>query len=697
MSERIASRLLIVGWDAADWKIIDPLLKAGALPTLQRLLATGARGDLSSLDPKLSPLLWTSIATGKTADKHGILNFVEPDPAGSLRISASTTRKTKALWNILTQAGLKTNVVGWYASHPAEPISGVVVTNLFQEGAPQRPGDPWPLARGVVHPTSWAERIAEVRLHSGELMGDELLALLPGLRTMNHADPRVQRVARLVAQCASIHNAATAILGSPEPWDCTMVFHEAIDVAGHHFMQYYPPRMAHVSPADFEAFRHVIPGIYHLLDAMLGVLLELAGSQTTLILVSDHGFHSDHLRPRVQAALDDPHAAMDASWHRPLGVVTLAGQGIKSGPIYGASLLDITPTALTLLGQPVGADMDGRVLVEAIDAPAPIDRIFSWDDLPGEAGLHPPDLRVDPLESRDAMQQLADLGYITAPSADVAAQVALCDRETRFNLGVVYMTTSRPRQAIPLFERLTREHPRDPRFALNLAHCLLKVGRYAEAIAAMESLLVQLPDFPDAHLVRGAALFSQGRVEEAAVALEAAARQCPDRPDLMCSVADAYIHLKRWEQAEAVLSHAAAIDPHDPVVHEKLARLALARERFEDAADHALRALELKHFFPEAHYTLGVALTWMKDYDHAIQSFKVAVSMQPGMIDAHRYIASIYRHLDDRRSARPFRDATERLLHARAQGEVAPESLIRNAPLGPQEWAKRMAIPESDD
>jgi hypothetical protein len=87
----------------------------------------------------------------------------------------------------------------------------------------------------------------------------------------------------------------------------------------------------------------------------------------------------------------------------------------------------------------------------------------------------------------------------------------------------------------------------------------------------------------------------------------------------------------------------------------------------------------------------------MKDYDHAIQSFKVAVSMQPGMIDAHRYIASIYRHLDDRRSARSFRDATERLLHARAQGEVAPESLIRNAPLGPQEWAKRMAIPESDD
>src|SRR3954466_5737317 len=134
MPSRIAERLLIVGWDAADWKVIDPLLAAGLLPNLQRLVEGGVRANLASLDPKLSPILWTSVATGKTADKHGVLNFVEPDPSGAgLRPVCSTSRRTKALWNILSQSGLRTAVVSWYATHPAEPIRGVVVSNLFQE------------------------------------------------------------------------------------------------------------------------------------------------------------------------------------------------------------------------------------------------------------------------------------------------------------------------------------------------------------------------------------------------------------------------------------------------------------------------------------------------------------------------------------------------------------------------------------
>jgi predicted AlkP superfamily phosphohydrolase/phosphomutase len=71
-----SSRLLIVGWDAADWKIIDPLLARGAMPALAALLKRGVRADLATLEPRLSPLLWSTIATGVTADCHGILNFL---------------------------------------------------------------------------------------------------------------------------------------------------------------------------------------------------------------------------------------------------------------------------------------------------------------------------------------------------------------------------------------------------------------------------------------------------------------------------------------------------------------------------------------------------------------------------------------------------------------------------------------------
>ena len=133
-SAPLASRVLLIGWDAADWKVISPLMDAGQMPALSRFVEGGVMGNISTLRPALSPILWNSIATGKRPDKHGILGFIEPSPDGNgVRPVSSTSRKTKALWNIVTQAGRKAHVVGWYASHPAEPINGVCVSNQFAE------------------------------------------------------------------------------------------------------------------------------------------------------------------------------------------------------------------------------------------------------------------------------------------------------------------------------------------------------------------------------------------------------------------------------------------------------------------------------------------------------------------------------------------------------------------------------------
>src|ERR1700735_3273104 len=71
-------RLLLVGWDAADWKVIDPLMSQGEMPNLASLVSEGVRGNLATMYPALSPMLWTSIATGKRPSKHGIHGFIEP-------------------------------------------------------------------------------------------------------------------------------------------------------------------------------------------------------------------------------------------------------------------------------------------------------------------------------------------------------------------------------------------------------------------------------------------------------------------------------------------------------------------------------------------------------------------------------------------------------------------------------------------
>ena len=158
------------------------------------------------------------------------------------------------------------------------------------------------------------------------------------------------------------------------------------------------------------------------------------------------------------------------------------GPGVRQGAsVHSANLLDITPTILTLMGLPAGEDMDGRVLLEALDDLSPVSRITSWDSVEGDAGQHPPELQVDPFESQDALKQLADLGYIQPVGEDVEQALRNIDRETRSNLGVVYLTTRRPHRALPIFERLHAEYPADGRFALNLAHCQHACGRSEQA------------------------------------------------------------------------------------------------------------------------------------------------------------------------------------------------------------------------
>ncbi len=695
MSERIAKRLLIVGWDAADWKIIDTLFAHGGMPNLRRMVERGVRANLASLEPRLSPLLWTSIATGKTADKHGILNFVEPDPAGDgLRIISSTTRKTKAIWNILTQSGMRTNVVSWYASHPAEPIQGVCVSNLFEEGMPAASGDPWPMAKGAIHPASMADEIAELRLHPGELRMEEVWALLPTLPHIGRDDGRLQMLIRHIAQCSSIHNVATSLLISDEPWDCTMIFHDTIDSVGHNFMQYHPPRMPHVSERDYELYRNVMISIYQLHDLMLGALLQLAGEETTVILLSDHGFFSDYRRPVVKDMTAQQRAEVEASWHRPLGVLAMAGPGIKKGEkIFGASLLEILPTALALLGLPVGADMGGRVLLEAFDRPVKVETVFSWDLIAGEAGMHPPDMRQDPFETQDAINQLVDLGYMSAMPEDTKAKVDMARRESQCNLGTVFTMSGQADKAIPVFDELVKESPRERRYLFGLARAQFTARHFGDCAGTLRRFIGMNPSSVEAQVMLGLALGNAGKDQEALEQLSEIERKHGDRKDLAAALGDLSMLVGRFDDAYRHYLAALEIDPEGIQVHHGLAKAAIGLRQFEEAADHCLQAVERVHFFPEAHQSLGISLTWMKDYEHAIKAFEVAISMQPSLIEAHRYLASIYRHLKDQPNAAKHKEIAERLLNERnlagAEGRSI-DFLKRQMPLGPQDWVKHI-------
>ena len=175
------NKFLLIGWDAADWKVIEPLIKQGKMPALESLMKEGVHGKLKTLDPPLSPMLWTSIATGFRADKHGIGGFVEPTPNGdSLRPVSSTSRKVKAIWNIFNQVDFKSNIVAWWPSNPAEPINGVMVSNLYQL-ANKPLGEPWEMPNGTVHPVELSETLKEFRVHPHEITLSMAIPFIPNI------------------------------------------------------------------------------------------------------------------------------------------------------------------------------------------------------------------------------------------------------------------------------------------------------------------------------------------------------------------------------------------------------------------------------------------------------------------------------------------------------------------------------------
>ncbi|RMH06315.1 MAG: hypothetical protein D6704_07480 [Nitrospirae bacterium] len=176
-------------------------------------------------------------------------------------------------------------------------------------------------------------------------------------------DRRLYSLAKIFAETASIHAAATAIM-QLEPWDFMAVYYDAIDHFCHGFMRYRPPRSPWIPEQDFELYHGVVEAAYRFHDLMLGALMTLAGEDTTIVIASDHGFHPDRLRP--QHLPNEP--AGPAEEHRPYGILAMKGPGIKRDElVFGATLLDVTPTLLTLFGLPVGRDMDGKVLVTAFD------------------------------------------------------------------------------------------------------------------------------------------------------------------------------------------------------------------------------------------------------------------------------------------------------------------------------------------
>lgn len=695
-------KVLLIGWDAADWDIIQPLADKGLMPNISKLLENGSMGNLKTIQPPFSPMLWTSIATGKRPYKHGIFGFLEPSEDRTSVVPISNIgRKSKALWNILHQNGKRSLVVGWWPSHPAEPINGVMVSDLFYDIS-GKPSADWPLVKGSCWPESFSELLGELRVHPSDLTFEDLRPFMPNIERIHSSDSQLDGVcAKFLCEATTIQSIATELMET-QPWDLAAIYFNAIDHFCHSFIRYHPPKLDWISDEDFANYSNVVSMCYQYHDMMLGRLMDLAGEDCYTLVVSDHGFQSQHLR--VSEIPNE--AAGPAAEHREFGIFVAAGSGIKKDSlIHGASILDVTPTVLELFGLPIGKDMDGRVLTEIFERPGEQRTVDSWDLIEGDAGLHSTQTKINNHSSVSSVEQLIELGYVDPSIKTCEDPCTMIERENLYNKGLSLMGGNQFMDAANVFIDLSHQDPADVRFLIKLALCLDSLGRYDQmevvvnhledtwnvlqrvaaektlelyhhlkSVADSQGVVVSKPaailndiaiSEEDYKLARN--LLSMGKINAHTIqslkASIAAARgdfatstKCllddltaPPmvRSKLLLQHGVGLIAIDQLTKARQVIEESLKINPDNEIAMLNMGRVFLRKRKPLVALEWFNKAVGSRYFFPEAHFFRGMALSRANETAKGIDAILLAIHQHPEFPQAHKLLSRLYETCDD--------------------------------------------------
>jgi predicted AlkP superfamily phosphohydrolase/phosphomutase len=406
-------KVLLLGVDGADWRIIRPMADAGKLPHFRRIMEGGAWGVLQSMEPTLSPALWTTVATGRPPGDHGIADFIVPLPGGGYRPVTSDMRAAPAFWNLVGRdgGGKEVGVVAWLASWPAEEVHGYVVTSYLPYIYNWSTGRP---LKGTVLEGIPRQTYPESLMKEIEPLKVKPESLDPALVARFYDPAAARKLGKDASECVEgflwslasdeTYRRIGLHLYDAKPVDLFAVYFGGIDVVSHRFWKFTYPRDEEygTDPAEEAALRGIIPAYYEYVDGILGEFMQRMDARTTLIVLSDHGF-----KPVLV-----PNKPTTSGHHRLEGVLALYGRGIEAGrTVEGASLLDILPTVFVLMGEPVSRELKGKILAEAFGMPAEgrlrVDYVDAYPPRPPRAASAPAQ-EVD----ENVLERLKSLGYI---------------------------------------------------------------------------------------------------------------------------------------------------------------------------------------------------------------------------------------------------------------------------------------------
>jgi predicted AlkP superfamily phosphohydrolase/phosphomutase/Tfp pilus assembly protein PilF len=607
----------IFALDGADWELISELAGDGRLPNLKALMQGGATASVQSIQPMVSPMLWTTVATGLTPDRHGVLDYI--DHSLNTPVSAYS-RRAPALWEIADSFGRNALVANWWTDWPPSQHDNVIVDA------------PVELRNDVVYPDGIRQRAASLAVPVDTVGYAQIRRFLnissaefdKAVSSGNAADP-VNVFRRVLAKTWSDHRVAINLYNdarrnSREPL-LVMMSYEGTDAVNHLFAPFHPPYRDGVSTEGFRKFWPTVTNYYSEVDRLLGEWMGALAPDTNVMIVSAHGFRWGKNRPWAM-----PNGRATLSDHRGLGIFIAYGQRVL--PMRGnfaMSIFDVAPTALALLGLPKSTEMPGNLVHWAFRDVAPLTsvRVVSYSEFVNAKPAPAP-------PSVDAKQYETDLraiGHLYDPSrnlqplldedeAQKAAKPLPPERWGAYayynNLGVELRQQGKLVPAIDAFDRAIDINPERPTPYLNRAMAMFDKQYYSDADESF--LMAVAKGLPNAEqwIVDFAALYRERNMPSRAIAMLYKARQMfPQSYAIAANLGSALVAANRYTEGVPELERALGMQPSSTMVLNNLGIFYAKKHDFGRALDYWNRSLSIEPRQPQIRAAAEAARTML--------------------------------------------------------------------------------------
>ncbi|MFN7142799.1 MAG: alkaline phosphatase family protein, partial [Myxococcota bacterium] len=370
-------KVVVLGLDGLEYTMLDQLVAQGELPNFARLMQEGVRGEMEITTPIMSPILWTTIASGYPAEVHGIGGWT----TGRGHSFSGADVRVHRVWDVASAAGKKVGVSGWLMTWPASPVDGWVLSERFvwsflmnSDAAAGTPGAGTAERAATTFPDALAARAAALRPDDawidahplGYQVAEYGAPFHPLVRDETHV-----RVFEAEWPAADARFGAVYLNGADQVshlyWPFTdpgvrdtirrdPAAHTAAVRAAARPGRRPPPYADGLDATDLAKAARYVLDYYRYLDGVLGRVRALCDADTTLVVVSDHGFKVSTKEPLLVGS------------HGDTAVFLAAGRAVKPGRV-AVHIHDVAPTLYALLGLPAAADMPGKVLTDAFDVP----------------------------------------------------------------------------------------------------------------------------------------------------------------------------------------------------------------------------------------------------------------------------------------------------------------------------------------